>query len=75
MDLDRVKGSPIGRLVPISGTDAATNTAWEHYAYVPDALSAVVPCRKTNLWYNPYSGSVRETIAWYPPCAYRRGNQ
>lgn len=38
MDIDRIKGSPIGRLVPISGTDPATHQPWEHYAYVPDPL-------------------------------------
>nr|WP_232080154.1 hypothetical protein [Mycobacterium branderi] len=38
MDLDAVRQSPIGELVPISGTDPWTMKTWEYWAYVPDPL-------------------------------------
>ncbi|ASL12484.1 MULTISPECIES: Fic family protein [Mycobacterium avium complex (MAC)] len=38
MDLEAVRQSPIGKLVPISGTDPRTVTPWEYWAYVPNAL-------------------------------------
>lgn len=38
MDVGAVRQSPIGELVPISGTDPRTVTPWEYWAYVPDAL-------------------------------------
>lgn len=38
MDLDAVGNSPIGKLVPIYGTDPRTMKEWEYYAYLPDPL-------------------------------------
>jgi Fic family protein len=38
MDLDTLRRSPIGRLVPISGLDGRTGAAYEHVAYLPDPL-------------------------------------
>lgn len=40
MDLDRLRGSPIGRLTPIEGTDPQTDTHWKYWAYVPKPLPA-----------------------------------
>jgi Fic family protein len=42
VDLDAIRNSPIGSLVPISGTDGATGRHFEHFAYVPDPLPADV---------------------------------
>lgn len=38
MDLPAITQSPIGRLVPISGTDPFRNEHYEHQAFVPDPL-------------------------------------
>lgn len=38
MDIDAVGRSPIGDLVPISGTDPRTMTPWEYWAYLPHAV-------------------------------------
>lgn len=38
MDLDAIAQSPIGRLVPISGTDPFRGEHYEHQAFVPDPL-------------------------------------
>lgn len=38
MDLDAVGMSPIGQLVPISGTDPRTMEQWNYCAYLPDDL-------------------------------------
>ena len=41
MDVDAIRDSPIGLLVPISGTDR-TGTPYEHVAFLPDPLPATV---------------------------------
>ncbi len=41
MDVDAIRDSPIGQLVPISGTDR-TGTPYEHVAFLPDPLPATV---------------------------------
>jgi len=38
MDLDAIRDSPIGNLVPIAGTDPHTGRAFEHMAFQPDPL-------------------------------------
>lgn len=38
MDVEAVRQSPIGELVPIRGTDPRTMTPWEYWAYLPSAL-------------------------------------
>lgn len=38
MDAEALGGSPIGRLVPITGTDPHTRSSYEHVAYVPEPL-------------------------------------
>lgn len=38
MDVDRLRDSPIGQLVPISGFDQRFNEPYEYFAYVPDPL-------------------------------------
>lgn len=35
MDLERFRGSPVGKLVPISGHDAYLRRDYSHYAFVP----------------------------------------
>jgi Fic family protein len=42
MDIERLSRSPIGSLVPISGVDPITGKEFEHFAFVPDPLPAVV---------------------------------
>ncbi|MDX1882691.1 Fic family protein [Mycolicibacterium sp. 120270] len=38
MDVDAVGKSPIGKLVPITGTDPRTMKPWDYWAYLPDPL-------------------------------------
>ncbi|MCB9011935.1 MAG: Fic family protein [Actinobacteria bacterium] len=38
MDLDALRGSPIGRLVPISGVDGRTGDSYDAFAFLPEAL-------------------------------------
>lgn len=40
MDIARFARSPIGRLVPLRGTDGRTGVEYDHVAYVPDPLGA-----------------------------------
>jgi Fic family protein len=41
MDLEALARSPVGHLVPISGTDPRTGQSWHHQAYVPAPLPEV----------------------------------
>ncbi len=38
MDLEALRGSPIGQLVPISGVDGRTGERYESFAYLADPL-------------------------------------
>lgn len=38
MDAEALRDSPIGRLVPIGGTDGLTGRPYEHFAFLPDPL-------------------------------------
>ncbi|MEV6135909.1 Fic/DOC family N-terminal domain-containing protein [Nocardia sp. NPDC051990] len=38
MDIEALRQSPIGRLVPASGTDPQTKKEWSYWAYLPDDL-------------------------------------
>lgn len=38
MDIDAIKQSPIGRLVPIAGFDPRTGREYDHWAFVPKAI-------------------------------------
>jgi cell filamentation protein, protein adenylyltransferase len=38
VDLEALTRSPVGRLVPISGTDPRSGIAWQYYAFVPSPL-------------------------------------
>ncbi|WP_237554625.1 MULTISPECIES: Fic family protein [unclassified Streptomyces] len=40
MDLEALGSSPVGRLEPISGTDAKTGEPWRYWAFVPTKLPA-----------------------------------
>ncbi|MFL5823079.1 MAG: Fic family protein, partial [Solirubrobacteraceae bacterium] len=42
MDVGALRASPIGQLVPISGTDWRTGASYQHFAYVPDPLPDAV---------------------------------
>lgn len=42
VDLGALRDSPIGQLVPISGTDGRTGRHYEYYAYLADALPAAL---------------------------------
>jgi Fic family protein len=40
MDLDRLRASPIGHLVPIAGYDSRFDENYDYFAYLPDPLPA-----------------------------------
>jgi cell filamentation protein, protein adenylyltransferase len=42
VDVDLLRGSPIGQVVPISGVDQGTGERYEHSAYMPDPLPDTV---------------------------------
>jgi Fic family protein len=42
MDFDRIRDSPIGDVVPISGFDERTGEGYEHWAYIPDPLPGTI---------------------------------
>jgi Fic/DOC family len=42
VDVGALRASPIGQLVPISGTDWRTGSSYHYFAYVPDPLPDVV---------------------------------
>jgi Fic/DOC family len=42
VDVGVLRASPIGQLVPISGTDWRTGSPYQHFAYVPDPLPDAV---------------------------------
>jgi Fic family protein len=42
MDVDLIRQSPIGEVVPIAGFDQRTGEEYKHWAYVPDALPSDV---------------------------------
>lgn len=44
MDIEALRNSPIGRLVPIGGHDPRLGEAYEYVAYVPD------PFLRTSNW-------------------------
>lgn len=50
MDLDAIRRSPVGSLVPISGTDPRTGQAYEHMAFVPAPLPSEVPQLSNGTW-------------------------
>jgi Fic family protein len=45
MDLGMLRGSPIGQLVPISGTDGRTGRHYDYFAYLADPLPESVELR------------------------------
>jgi Fic family protein len=47
MDLQALRGSPIGRLVPVSGTDGRTAERYESFAYLADPLPESVELAST----------------------------
>jgi Fic family protein len=38
MDVEALRKSPVGHLVPVSGTDNRTGEDWQYWAFVPDPL-------------------------------------
>jgi Fic family protein len=42
MDLEALRASPIGRLVPVSGTDGRTGQHYDYFAYLADPLPEAV---------------------------------
>ncbi len=47
MDHERLAASPLGSVVPISGTDPSTGRQFEHFAYVPFPLPREVTLRSS----------------------------
>jgi hypothetical protein len=47
VDVGALRASPIGQLVPISGTDWRTGSSYQHFAYVPDPLPDAVALADT----------------------------
>lgn len=45
MNIDKLRRSPVGQLVPISGFDPRFSEAYEYLAYVPDPLPANLDLR------------------------------
>jgi Fic family protein len=41
VDIEALKKSPCGRLVPVSGVDMRTGERWDHYAFIPTPLPDV----------------------------------
>jgi Fic family protein len=41
MDLDALRRSPVGKLVPITGTDPRSGQPWSYWAFVPKPLEAM----------------------------------
>jgi Fic family protein len=50
MDLDAIRNSPIGFLVPISGTDPRTGAAFRHMAFQPEPLPDEIPQLTNRTW-------------------------
>ena len=50
MDLDAIRTSPIGSLVPIFGTDPRTGRAFEHMAFLPVPLPDEIPQLTNATW-------------------------
>jgi cell filamentation protein, protein adenylyltransferase len=50
MDLEAIRDSPIGTLVPISGTDPRTGQAYEHMAFLPAPLPEEIPQLTNATW-------------------------
>jgi len=46
VDVEALKDSPVGRLVPISGTDYRRAEEFHHYAFVPMPLPPTLPLRE-----------------------------
>jgi Fic family protein len=46
VQLNRFENSPIGKLIPISGTDGRLGRAYDHFAFVPDPLPNEVDLRQ-----------------------------
>src|SRR5215210_3697633 len=42
VDVASLRGSPIGRLVPINGTDGDTGRRYDHFAFLPEPLPASI---------------------------------
>jgi Fic family protein len=47
VDVDKFSASPVGDLVPISGTDRASGKSFHHFAFVPHPLSDEPPLTNT----------------------------
>jgi Fic family protein len=45
MDLDALRDSPVGRLVPITGTDSRRGEIYAYEAFLPDPLPRMVELR------------------------------
>jgi cell filamentation protein, protein adenylyltransferase len=50
MDVEAIRDSPIGTLVPISGTDPRTGQAYEHMAFLPAPLPEEIPQLTNATW-------------------------
>jgi Fic family protein len=50
MDLDAIRDSPIGSLVPISGIDPRTGVAFQHMAFQPEPLPHELPQLANRTW-------------------------
>jgi hypothetical protein len=42
VDVDLIRNSPIGNVVPISGFDQRAGESYEHWAYIPDPLPETI---------------------------------
>jgi Fic family protein len=49
MDVERFRRSPVGRVVPLVGTDGRTGERYDHFGFVPDPLDEV-PALSGHTW-------------------------
>lgn len=47
MDLERFGASPVGNLVPLTGTDGRTGDSYSHFGFAPDPLGDLPPLSNT----------------------------
>jgi Fic family protein len=70
VDVEALRDSPIGKLVPISGTDPRSMKDWEYWAYLPDQLPTLPHLQPRALALSAKAGSavarLDEAVAQLP---------
>lgn len=50
MDVEKFRNSPVGSLIPITGTDGRTGKPYEHFAFAPEPLPTSTPELSSATW-------------------------